>query len=198
MRLDQQKRDLRSSFRHMADLFQAHQASHQVERLNENLIGFLQQQTGTWAAFKGCEHEPRLDKVIQTSSHLNWIFPRMEGDDIVFLSAKKFAAGKYGIEEPVGGGRVPLEDIQGFLIPGLAFDKTGTRLGRGKGYYDRLLARSSGVRVGIGFGFQLSEARLPADSKDEKMDFLISEQGFFTCNNKIVTAKRREKEKWKS
>jgi 5-formyltetrahydrofolate cyclo-ligase len=181
MRLDQQKRDLRSSFRQMAELFQPQNAAFWVERLNENLVRFLLQQSGTWAAYKGADHEPRLDEVIKLSSHINWIFPRVEEHHMVFVSSKEFSKGKFGIEEPRGGKVIDVQDIQGFLVPGVAFVKKSTRLGRGKGFYDRVLGPVNGFRVGVCFGFQVSETKLPFDANDVKMDFLMCEQGFFTC-----------------
>jgi 5,10-methenyltetrahydrofolate synthetase len=185
MRLDQQKRDLRSSFRQRAELFQPHLAAFIVERLNENLIRFLKQQSGTWAAFRGHQHEPRLEAILKASSHIDWIFPRVDGQDMAFVSSKEFKTGKYGIEEPMGGKVVDIKDIQGLLVPGLAFDKTGTRLGRGKGYYDRVLKNAEGFLVGVCFGFQIHEgSELPYESNDVKMDFLMSEQGLMTCAEK--------------
>lgn len=184
MRLDQQKRDLRSSFRQRAELFQPHLDAFIVERLNENLNQFLRQQSGTWAAFKGHQHEPRLEAILKNSSHINWVYPRVEESHLSFVASKEFSVGKYGIEEPRGGKVVAAEDIQGFLVPGVAFDKSGTRLGRGKGYYDRALNKTPGFLVGVCFGFQIYEGELPYVSSDVKMDFLLSEQGFMTCDGR--------------
>ncbi len=186
MRLDQQKRDLRSSFRQRAELFQPHKAAFIVERLNENLNRFLMQQSGTWAAFMGHQHEPRLEPILKANSQINWVFPRIESQSMAFVSSKEFKVGKYGIEEPMGGKVVDIKDIQGFLVPGVAFDKKGTRLGRGKGYYDRVLNEAPGFLMGVCFGFQIYEGRLPYESNDVKMDFLMSEQGFMTCGGRYT------------
>jgi 5-formyltetrahydrofolate cyclo-ligase len=183
MRLEQQKKELRFFFRQRAELFQSHESPYQVERLNENLIQFFESQSGIWAAFKGDSHEPRLDKVILVSKHINWVYPKINGDDLEFVAAKKFVVGKYGIEEPVDGVSVNIKDIQGFLIPGVAFDRAGFRLGRGKGYYDRVLSKVTALKVGVCFGFQIFDRNLPHASFDMKVDQIISEQGRWPCKS---------------
>ena len=59
------------------------------------------------------------------------------------------------------------------LIPGLAFDSRGWRLGRGKGFYDRLLAKLDGVRFGVAFNHQWLES-VPHETLDQKMDWIIT------------------------
>lgn len=84
----------------------------------------------------------------------------------------------YGFEQPVvDAPRVDLEEIAAVLVPGLAFDRLGTRLGRGKGYYDRLLGRLSTdvALVGITGGYIVAE--LPADEHDVAMTHLAGEFG---------------------
>jgi 5-formyltetrahydrofolate cyclo-ligase len=55
----------------------------------------------------------------------------------------------------------------------MAFDLHGNRLGRGKGFYDRLLAETSGVKCGVGYDFQLLE-KIPAEPHDAKVDFIFT------------------------
>lgn len=61
------------------------------------------------------------------------------------------------------------------VVPGLSFDKKGYRLGYGKGYYDRFLAKFSGKTVGLCYEDLISE-ELPVDSYDKKVDFLITDK----------------------
>ena len=65
-----------------------------------------------------------------------------------------------------------------FILPGLAFDRTGLRLGYGGGYFDRFLAGKKAIRVGLCFHFQILPA-LPGEPWDQRMDFLCSEEGLF-------------------
>lgn len=63
------------------------------------------------------------------------------------------------------------------LVPGVAFDERGWRLGRGGGHYDRALAGLEGAfRVGVGYEFQRLE-RVPAEPHDERLDALLTEAG---------------------
>lgn len=63
------------------------------------------------------------------------------------------------------------------LIPGMAFDQEGGRLGRGKGFYDRFLSEFKGVKVGICFNEQLVDT-VPREDHDVKVDFVVSERGY--------------------
>ncbi len=67
-------------------------------------------------------------------------------------------------------------DVDLVLVPGLAFDPNGNRLGRGKGYYDRLLSQSSSrtALVALAFEEQILE-RLPVEPHDVKMDYIVTE-----------------------
>ncbi len=89
-------------------------------------------------------------------------------------------AGSHGLVEPspeVHPETLPPSEVDLFLVPGLAFDRTGRRLGRGGGGYDRLLAAASGARkIGLAFGFQILETPLPKEPHDVPMDRLITEE----------------------
>lgn len=64
------------------------------------------------------------------------------------------------------------------IIPGLAFDENGGRLGRGKGFYDRFLSHFKGIKVGICFEEQLIDT-VPREDHDVIVDFVVSERGIF-------------------
>lgn len=84
---------------------------------------------------------------------------------------------RYGFEQPAAGTReVSVSEVGIALVPGLAFDREGRRLGRGKGYYDRLLAGFEGLRVAITLERFLVEA-LPTDAFDVPMTHLATERG---------------------
>ncbi len=103
-------------------------------------------------------------------------YPRA-GDDgtLVFLLASEFETGALGIHEPVGATMAPSPDL--VLVPGLAFDTTGVRLGRGKGFYDRWLTANPAVRsVGICFKCQILES-LPFEAHDVRVNAIVSEEG---------------------
>ena len=84
------------------------------------------------------------------------------------------ATGKFGVSEPLPGCEaIPLNRFDLVLAPGVAFDMSGNRLGRGRGFYDQILAAASGVKCGVAYDFQLLE-KIPAEPHDAKVDFIFT------------------------
>ncbi len=116
---------------------------------------------------------------------VNLVYPRCltEGGRMtlhrVQAHAELLADGRYGIREPDSS--CPIVDpaeVDAALIPGLAWDRNGARLGRGAGYYDRLLQdpRWRGFKCGLFFSVQEFE-RLPTDPHDSPLDAVVTEAG---------------------
>lgn len=106
------------------------------------------------------------------------ILPTVHGDDIVTVEVTadtEWREGDFGILEPVAP---PYEGtIDLVVVPGVAFDRSGGRLGRGRGYYDRFLARHpESTRIGICFDFQIVD-RVPREPFDLTMHSVIAEGG---------------------
>ncbi len=95
-------------------------------------------------------------------------------------TADQLAPGAYGIPEPRPD--LPREApaaVGLVVVPGVAFDRGGYRLGYGGGYYDRLLPELAGaVKIGLGYGFQLVE-RIPAEPHDVRLDAVATEEGLW-------------------
>lgn len=85
----------------------------------------------------------------------------------------KMNCADYGIYEPSEGEAHPPAQIDLIIVPGVAFDRRGNRLGRGKGFYDRLLKDIKAYKAGVCFSYQMVES-VPADSHDIRMDTVIS------------------------
>ncbi len=84
------------------------------------------------------------------------------------------APGKFGITEPGPQCEVwPLNTLDLTLVPGLGFDLAGRRLGRGLGFYDRLLSRITGAKCGVAFDQQIL-GEIPAEGHDVRMDFILT------------------------
>jgi 5-formyltetrahydrofolate cyclo-ligase len=88
------------------------------------------------------------------------------------------APGVWGIREPVPERCQPAiaGDIDFALVPGLAFDARGGRLGYGGGYYDRLLGGLSALRVAAAFSAQMVDA-VPMSEHDQYVDLVVTETG---------------------
>lgn len=103
------------------------------------------------------------------------ILPTVVGDDIIPVELSEeteFAVGDFNILEPQNK---PYDgDYDLIVVPGVAFDRNGNRIGRGKGYYDRFLCKHLNVkRIGVCFDFQLVE-NVPTEDNDIRMDEIIS------------------------
>ena len=83
--------------------------------------------------------------------------------------------GRFGVREPVPPRWLTGPGPDLWLVPGVAFDHRGRRLGQGGGCYDRLLAGSPGARIGIAFSFQLLD-EIPAGAEDVPMDRVVTER----------------------
>ena len=92
-------------------------------------------------------------------------------------------AGNLGILEPKLFRDVPATRPEVWLVPGLAFDRTGNRLGRGKGYYDALLETTPGVKIALTHDFQLL-TEVPTELHDVRMDFIVTENQVVQCLEK--------------
>lgn len=119
---------------------------------------------------------PTTEMLNEWSADKLVLLPRVVGDkmDIVAFHAGELATGSFNIQEPTGN-----EIITDFaatdvaIIPGVAFDRHGNRLGRGKGYYDRFLSHFPGIKIGICADFRLVDT-VPAEAHDVKMDYVIT------------------------
>lgn len=111
---------------------------------------------------------------------LTVVYPRVAGDDrtLVFhaVTAAELAPGRFGLLEPSADApRVALAEIATFVIPGLAFDRSGGRIGWGRGYYDATLAQApSALRIGLAFDCQVID-HVPRDPHDVPISFLVTE-----------------------
>lgn len=87
--------------------------------------------------------------------------------------------GPHGIPEPASPRWIRRNALDLIIVPGLAFDGVGGRLGQGGGFYDRMLSIYSGRRVGMALDFQRVERTLPMLAHDQRMDALVTDQGFW-------------------
>jgi 5-formyltetrahydrofolate cyclo-ligase len=100
--------------------------------------------------------------------------------------ADDVGSGAFGIREPCGAlPALPIEErcARGvlWLVPGVAFDPAGNRLGRGRGYYDRLLHGVRGVRVGVAWDWQVI-AQVPHTDRDEPMNWIVTDTRTIACS----------------
>lgn len=107
------------------------------------------------------------------------LLPVVKGDILElrhYTGKSCLQVGAFDIEEPVGENFTRYEEIELGIIPGMSFDRSGNRLGRGKGYYDKLLPLLPTYNIGICYRFQALE-EIPTEPFDRKMDEVWTEEG---------------------
>lgn len=145
-----------------------------LEQKNINLVLQLQmffmqyaQLGGHWGSFKPLKDEPKiLDLYLGLKTKLpkvsyEWFYPEVKSETEMEFS---------GLNE---------KELNGILIPGLAFSARGDRMGRGKAYFDRYLQRSKAVlKVGVSYEEFVFDA-LPTEAHDIPMDFLVTDHKIY-------------------
>ncbi len=94
----------------------------------------------------------------------------------------ELSPGAFGIPEPKHPREFPLDKIDLVVIPGIAFDRKGNRIGYGLGFYDKFLVnvKRSVPRVAVAYGFQVLDA-VPADEKDIAVHKIVTEKEIIDC-----------------
>ena len=139
-------------------------------------------------------HTHREIKRLLEAQEKTIVIPFCEGNELSLFRLESFedlTPGAYGILEPLQKLRnnevrhIDPETIDVALIPGIAFDENGSRLGQGKGYYDRFLSQVGvqyTIRIGLCFDEQLIP-QVPREAHDQVLHMVVSEKGLLTTNN---------------
>ncbi len=129
------------------------------------------------ALFVGVRHEPQMRGVFDALSPRTRWLPRVVGPSALAWGRVdawgSLQPGRFGIPEPVDAHEMALPDVDVVLVPGLAFDARGGRLGWGRGYYDRALGQSGAHRIGLCLAPGLVDA-VPTESHDVRMHAVVT------------------------
>lgn len=111
------------------------------------------------------------------SGRKHFYLPRVNGLNLEILpyDEQRLALGSFHIEEPTGSDLSSVDDMEMIVVPAVAYDRRGNRVGRGKGYYDRLLAGSRARKVGVIYDFQLFD-EIDAEAHDVSVDVVITDR----------------------
>ena len=120
-------------------------------------------------------------------------YPRIAGRGVLALhdaSVADLAPGTHGIREPqMSAPVIAPASLDLIVVPGLAFDERGARLGFGGGYYDALLASSPrALRCGLCFSFQLV-SQVPVEAHDERLDLIVHQELVVTRARQLQVSK---------
>lgn len=110
------------------------------------------------------------------------LLPCVDGEDLIlrqYFGIESMQAGEqFGILEPIGKEFSDLDKIDLMIIPGVAFDADKNRMGRGRGFYDRLLKTVQATKIGVCFDFQVVD-KVPTEVFDVKMDMVVSTSNIY-------------------
>jgi 5-formyltetrahydrofolate cyclo-ligase len=140
------------------------------------------------AAFAALPGEMNLLPLMADFPNHEWCFPRIHGDNLIFHQIDhpaELSPGFRNILEPEANrAAVSPSTFDLILCPGLGFGRDGSRLGRGRGYYDRTLAHASthASVIGVALPYQLVD-RLPTEPHDHFMDQLATIEGMISCSS---------------
>lgn len=127
----------------------------------------------TYLAFR---NEPDLGLLFDLLRDVEWIVPRIEGKSLALhpYDPASLVRHPYGmLEPPADAPTVAPADLDVVLAPGVSFDRQGGRLGFGGGYYDRFLAGTPALRVGVTYDECLVQ-ELPQTERDQRMDWVVT------------------------
>lgn len=134
------------------------------------------------ALYKPIKSEVNVNRLIDYLLDLGKIIclPRVVDNDLVFIRYQKndlLETSNYGVEEPllVNESIINKDDIELFIVPGICFDKYLSRMGYGKGYYDRYLKESNALKVALTYNEMIIDKIDDINDRDIKMNIIITE-----------------------
>jgi len=190
------KAALRQEFLSKRRLFVQSKGSN-LDQVHSQLVDSLEvifpKTSGIAATYFPTQDEANPNGVSKRLSQWQFAYPRVEEDQLTFWipeKAQAFLPGALGINEPIPeqSQAVSLGNCRVVLVPGVAFDKRGGRIGYGKGFYDRALRNCQGLKIGIGYTAQISMEDLPVNGADVYMDWVVTE--------KFVIERNQAKQNW--
>lgn len=188
MDINRQKREMRREIRRRKEVFFANTSAEERQRLANSILNNV----AMTEAFKNAKTVLAyfsLDDELDTRAFLarmvqsknanvrpkQILLPKVIGEELSlhpFNDEGDLQQGSYGIMEPQTEEIADYSKVDLVIVPGMAFDSEGHRLGRGKGYYDRLFANALNkdvVKIGVCYPFQMVE-KVPSMDFDVKMD----------------------------
>ena len=186
-----QKQELRNQMRERLASLSSSQVRVRSAAVWERLSVLSEFVSGTWLLVyvsKGHEIDTHglIQQLLAIGKHA--CVPRFDDASGRYIASelKDFVAelveGKFGILEPKQGAvrLVSADKLDALLVPGLAFDGKGNRIGRGMGFFDRLLREAPGIKIALAYDFQVLN-KVPADAHDVCVDFIVTEKQVVPC-----------------
>jgi len=181
-RLKQAKRAIRDEVLAVRNALPADERAAMSAAITERLLGlpeaaFAATVMAFWSFGSEVDTSPLIDRLLADERTV--VLPRIEGADVVPVAYQRgdpVVATTFGSMEPAAGRVLGPDELDLVVVPGVAFDRDGNRVGYGGGFYDRLLPRlRPGVpAVGLAFGLQVVD-RVPSGGTDRRVHAIVTE-----------------------
>ena len=180
-RLKARKRAVRRAAIERRDLLSEGERAAKSERIVEHVLALPEvAAAGTVMAFWSFGSEVQTSALIERlhQAGTRVVLPRVADGELATVAYRPgdpVAATSFGAMEPLGVELVPAEEVDVVIVPGVAFDRRGGRVGYGGGFYDRLFARTPSVpAVAVAFAVQLVD-EVPQGRGDSLVDVIVTE-----------------------
>lgn len=158
------------------------QVQQESQKIEELILQWpVYQQAQVVAGFFPTTGEPQIKALLSHAmTHKKLLLPKVLGNGLMeFHPIYTFDAlrpGAFGLMEPAVNAQPWLGEAPDLiLVPGMAFNAQGERIGKGGGYYDRYLAKTpESVFVGLGFSLQMLAGTIPQHPHDVRMNYIVS------------------------
>ena len=150
----------------------------------EYLLCSLDREYNSFLCFYPLGNEPDLRELYLKllAKGCKLYFPVTSGEDMKFYlidNMEDFSEGAFGVKEPINRENVFFDDVAICITPGTVFDKSGNRIGFGKGYYDRFLTKKDGIlKLGIAYDGSVTD-NIEPKPHDVRMNYIITESGIY-------------------
>lgn len=171
----------KQSLRRLVRQLKSQMTSDKKQMQSDNVFAQIEQsdyfaKAETIAAYWSFDNEVDTHRFIERWADRKDIYlPVVNGDDLLFrkfTGTRDMREGAFGIMEPTGEQLDDLSKINLVIVPGMAFDKRNNRMGRGRGFYDRILSATNAMKVGVAYKCQIFE-QIPTCNNDIQMDKII-------------------------
>lgn len=179
-----EKREIRKKYKTARHQMEQRQVSALSQEICKHIIeSSIFQSAGHIFAYYPLGNEADVRPVVKAAWRMgkHVAFPKVFGDVMRYFEISDFSQlhpGTFGVMEPEETCPVDWNHAL-VLTPGVAFDQKGNRMGFGKGYYDKYLAKfPECITIGVSYGLQLAE-QIPVEVTDIPLDYMVTETGMW-------------------
>ena len=180
------KNQLKESILEKRNSLSKEEITERSKQIENNLFNLEQyKKSKTIMFFVSFNSEVNTHEMIKDALKIKTIaVPKVVGHEIepsVIIDFDNLVSAKFGILEPIELMKIAYKNIDLVLVPGIAFDKQGHRIGYGFGYYDKFLKKvPKAIKIGLAFDFQIVD-KVPREEHDVAVDLIVTEKRVVEC-----------------